>query len=258
MRSIALCLAALLVLPLTLAHAVAPGNAVEGGVGAGTPAVVAPAAASADYSDPKKTLQTLAAAVKAKDAAAIRHCLWIDESDKPAAEALLSTMDSSLRFQKAVADKFGPAAAKEVEGMSNQDLLMTSRLKALDDAKLVQEGDTAVLTLEENSPLISSAPTDIAEGTTRKEVAFRKVDGQWKIDAGKVMNLKNARVTAILPTMAKIGKVLNSTAEEIENGKIATLQQARQMLTQRTFAVLQEARQPAATQAATSEAATQP
>ena len=258
MRPITLSLAALLVLPLTLARAQevtpSPGN-----TGA-APAVVAPAAPNADFSDPKKTMQTLAAAVKAKDAKLIRQCLWIDESDKPAAEALLSTMDSSLRFQKAVADKFGPAAAKEVEGISNQDLLMTSRLKALDDAKLVQEGDTAVLTLEEKIPVSSAAPTEVAEGTTRREIAFRKVEGQWKIDAGKVMNLKNARVTAILPTMAKIGEVLNTTAAEIESGKVATLQQARQALTQRTVAVLKAAQQaPAATtQAAASQPTTQP
>jgi hypothetical protein len=86
--------------------------------------------------------------------------------------------------------------------------------------------------------------------TVEKQIPFVRVNadaagaggGGWKIDAAKMMRLDDERVQKFLPLMAKIGKAMNEVAAEIDSGKLATVQQAKQALTQRTIAILQEAR----------------
>lgn len=211
---------------------------------------------SPDFSDPKKTMAALAAAVKANDPAQIRACLYIDEKYTVPAEVLLSTMQASMRYKAAIVQKFGDAAAKEIQGAVNPVELMGARMKAVADATVAIDGDTAVMTL--NEPATTGNPAGVKTQIMERKITFHKVNDQWKINAAEMMELDTPRVATYLPIMGKISNAMNLTAEEVETNKLATLQEAKQAISQRVIAILQEARKNAAPVAATSQPATSP
>jgi len=213
---------------------------------------------AADFSEPKKTMQTLATAVTTSDPALIRSCLYIDPEFTKPAEVLLATMQASMRYKKAIISKFGPAAEKEIEGAVNPAELMSARMKAVEDATVAITGDTAVMTLSE--PASANNPGGVSGQNVERKITFRKVGDLWKIDAVDMMRLNDPKVQNYLPLMGSISNAMNMTAGEIESDKVGTLQEAKQILSQRVIAVLQEARKNAAPAAAvpTTVPATQP
>lgn len=206
-----------------------------------------------DFSTPKKTMETLADSLRSQNTDQIRDCLYIADQYKSQANIMLGMMSGSLHLKKVIQDKFGEAAANEINGGGNPLEVMANRLKAVDDSAVVVKGDVATMTLQEPN---EAATPGSGKTSIEKHISFLKVDGNWKINANEMMMLDDVRVQKILPTLGKISKVMETLATDIETNRITSVQEVKQSLTRQFIMIMQEARtmEAAATQKASTTA----
>lgn len=199
----------------------------------------------ADVSTPRKTLLSLDEAIKAHDIKALRECLTVtDAGQQPALEAYISAWEASLGFQEAMQKKFGQAGAEAVGGAQGATASLETALKAATAGTVRIDGDRATLTIAEGEG---------SKGMPAGQLAFQKVEGNWKVDAGSLLGLKEKDAERRLGIMKGVTGALKAVTAEINDNKFANAGEAQHALVQRVIPVVKPAASPA-TQAGTQPA----
>jgi hypothetical protein len=186
-------------------------------------------ARAADFSDPRKTVETCATAIAGSDAEGISACFTSSDAEKQKQIAGVSqVVAASHNLKQASIAKFGDEGNGVLAGGARRpggDL--ADKIQKLKDADESITGDTATLT-----PKPEAAAT--SDTTPAKPLYFKKVGSDWKIDWDKQMAPAQgaaagrpgigAMIDAIAPLIAK---AMNDTAAEIKAGKYASVESAK-------------------------------
>ncbi len=164
-----------------------------------------------DFSTPKKAAMTLAQALEAGDAAAIKSASV--GADPQVIDALAASMSAHRALADAATAKFGPAA----KGFDNDRGTLHDFAKRLADADITINGDTAAITIN---------------GATTPSLKLKKVDAEWKTDLSELQ-------PEMAPSMQKMAQITQQLATEISAGKYATIQAADEARMQKIKAALQ-------------------
>jgi hypothetical protein len=190
-----------------------------------------------DLSSPKATVKSMSLAALAGDLEAMKAT--IDTRDDRIAKMIDVAgpmITATSKFGAAANEKFGDAAGNA--GPVN----MTTIKKKIDEAEVVEDGDTAKLTI----PPMTTEDGE-AEGQPT-EMELVKVDGKWYIEPGSIdmdaeefneENMEQAK--KIVPAMAK---AVDEVTKRIKADEFETAEEAQQALQQSMMAAMVSAMQP--------------
>jgi hypothetical protein len=140
-----------------------------------------------EYADPKATYRTYIEAVRKNDVKAAKQCWVIDDDNKSGALDTIVGLWISMRQINQVAEKsFGAKGLDTIlKGWRRDDVTdpaLDLTKKRLDDAEVKINGDTAELKIKwKEDDGVPNPAFEFGESTS-----FRKVGGNWKIDANKM------------------------------------------------------------------------
>jgi hypothetical protein len=186
-------------------------------------------ARGADFSEPKKTVETCAKAIQSSDVDAIKACFTSSEPEKQKQiSGIAQIAAASHTLKQAAVDKFGPDGNDIVAaGARRPGGDLTDKIQRLKDADQTIDGDTATLTAKADPSATAGTPDP-------KPLYFKKVGDDWKIDwdkqtapaAGAAAGRVNAgaMMEAMTPLIAK---AMGDTAAEIKAGKYASVDEAK-------------------------------
>jgi hypothetical protein len=163
------------------------------------------------YSTPKKAAMTLAQALEAGDATAIKSASV--GADPQVIDALAASMSAHRALADAATTKFGPAA----KGFDNDRGTLHDFANRLADAQVTIDGDTAAITIN---------------GASTPSLKLKKNDGDWKTDLSQL-------APEMAPSMQKMAAVTRQLAAEVSAGKYATIEAANQARLQMIKAAIQ-------------------
>ncbi len=195
---------------------------------------------AADYSTPKKAIESFLNAVQSTDEKAIKAALVVAPEHQDAVDAYVKLILATNKLQKAAEARFGEQADQYFGVNSKQ---MESRLKAIEGAEAKMVGDSAIIEI----------PADEATKQPGGTVVVKKDGADWKLDAGTLFKLSETpqeqtdRGVAMAKKMAPLTEQMTT---EIEGGKFASAGEAYQAFWQRSLEVVKESAggMPAATQ----------
>jgi hypothetical protein len=146
------------------------------------------------YADPAATYRTYIEAVRNMDAKAAKLCWAIDDDNKSGAlDVIVGMWVSSRQLSQTAVKKFGAEEGSRaiLKGLRRDDVAdaaLDLTMKRLGDgnAEVKISGDTAVLKIKwKESDGVPNAAFGFGV-----PLSFRKVEGNWKIDANKMTGLK--------------------------------------------------------------------
>ncbi len=207
---------------------------------------VAAALGVADLSDPKKTVQTLADAIKAGDVKAVKETMVMaDDQQAPLLDALTAAIVAQHSMEVAAAAKFGPASKDLVDEGASLEGQIKSVLKRMANMDVVTNGEIATLSLKGPTTAPTTGPaTAPAGGVPETEnqpdpLHFRKTAGGWKIDAARMMDLDTpGRAKEAEVVTPKLVKIWSEIAANITAGKYDSVDAARNALGEKIASVL--------------------
>ncbi len=209
---------------------------------------IAPTLRAADYSDPRKTVQSLSDAIKTGDPKAIRDAMVMaDERQSRLLDSLAAAIAAQHNMEAAASAKFGPAAKELVDEGASLEGQINTVLKHIATVNVITAGDTATLTLKGPTTAPSTAPSSapatapaISEQDNQPDpLHFRKTADGWKIDAARMMDLDSPdRAKEAEELTPKLAKVWGEIAASINAGKYATVDAAREALADKIAAAL--------------------
>jgi len=212
------------------APATAPATAPASTTKAEAPAFVA------DFSTPSATMKSLADAVVAHDMKTIKSAILVTDKEKDIADGLFRALDSSFHFQTAVKSKFGAEAAKSLRAPDDLEAAMAERRKLLLTAETKIDGATATMTFH------PPADSTIKVAHT---LLFHKTGDIWQIDASSMFGLDDPeraeKVRQSNALLVKIADLMDATAKDIEQSKLATMQEVRQTLMSKLQTIVSDA-----------------
>lgn len=177
-----------------------------------------------EYATPKAAATTFAKAVRAGDTAKAREASIGDETSAAVLDVLVETVGARRRLDAAARAKFGRPAG-EILPVRTTGRQWDDRIRAAVETGREQiNGDTA--------EVVGPGPGEV--------VRLKRVNGAWKVDRGNVAPDKLADRDAV-KNMARTSDQAaaeRETAAEIEAGKYATADEAREALRARTVAAV--------------------
>ncbi|MGN6369475.1 MAG: hypothetical protein ACTHN5_14555 [Phycisphaerae bacterium] len=191
---------------------------------------VLPAKTPADYSTPKKAIASFLNAVQSTDEKAINAALVVSPEQQPTVDAYVKLILATNKLEKAAEQRFG-GQAEQYFGVNSKQL--ESRLKAVEGAEAKRVGDSAIIEI----------PADEATKQPGGTVVVKRVDGEWKLDAGTLFKLSDTpkeqteRAVALAKKMVPLTEQMTS---EIEAGKFASASEAYQAFWQRSLEAVKE------------------
>lgn len=176
------------------------------------------------YADPKATYRTYIEAVRRNDIEGAKRCWVIDDDNKSGALDTIVGLWISMRQINQVAEKkFGAAGLDAIlKGWRRDDVTdpaLDLTKKRLDDAAVTINGDTAELKIKwQHDDGVQNA---FQFGTVTH---FRKVDGNWKIDANKMAGLKRGADFFETGTWGRMFRdqvaIMKEAIDDMEKGKL--------------------------------------
>lgn len=153
----------------------------------GPPAKVTEDEPAAEYADPKTTYGTFLEAVRKNDIKAGKRCWVIDDDNKSGAlDTIVGLWISMRRINQVAEKKFGAEGLDALNGWRRNDITdaaLDLTKKRLGNAKADIIGDTAKLEIRWEEG-------DSGAFNYGSAIRFRKVGGNWKIDANKMTGLR--------------------------------------------------------------------
>jgi hypothetical protein len=196
--------------------------------------------AAADYSTPKKAIESFLNAVQSTDEKAIKASLVVAPEHQEAVDAYVKLILATNKLQKAAETRFGEQADQYFGVNSKQ---MESRLKAIEGAEAKMVGDSAIIEI----------PADETTKQPGGTVVVKKDGGDWKLDAGTLFKLSETPQEQTERAVGMAKKMVPLTEQmttEIEGGKFASASEAYQAFWQRSLEAVKETAGAAGTQPA--------
>ena len=119
-------------------------------------------AADIDQSTPKATAMAFAKALQAGDDSVARQLAVGTDQDQQVLSSMLDFTRAMKTLRESAAKKYGDKAEEVTGGGLNVD-----SAKALEDADIKEQGDTAIVTSTKPQP---------------STMSLKKIDGKWKVD----------------------------------------------------------------------------
>lgn len=181
--------------------------------------------------DPKSTFRSYIEAVRRNDLQAAMECWVIDDSNKSGAlDVIVGLFVSPRRLAQVAEKKFGKEGTAAIpkdclrKDLSDQALGLTAR--RLEDADVKVQGDTAELTIRWKE---DDGVPNPAFWFTDRPFSFRKVKGNWKIDANKMADLKRGadffQPGTWGPLFQDEVRIMNDAVDGMEKGKLRTAEE---------------------------------
>lgn len=199
---------------------------------------------AAQYADPKLTYQTYIEAVRRNDLKAGTQCWVFDHDDKGAAlDVIVGLWVSMRRLNQAAVKKFGDEGRQAIikgwrrEDVTDQALELTkARVK---DADVKITGDSAELKIRwKEDDGVHDPAFEFGDGP----VAFRRVNGNWKIDGNKMTGLARGTDYFDKGTWGRMFRdqiaIMNEAADGIERGKLTSAAQLKTLIDTRIEALM--------------------
>jgi hypothetical protein len=191
-------------------------------------AFVARPATAQDISpdSPKGAASAFFKAMENGDAKAAKSLAVGSDKQLSMLDLLVPVVSSFKQLENAAVKKWGEDARKTLSQGQGSSMDFDKELKAATEKV---EGDTATIT--------SAKPEQ-----QREPMKLKKVDGKWKVDMSSVPaeGLDNPQTSQMMKVMSDAAK---STATEIEQGKYASAQDARQAMTQKILPAIMKMQQ---------------
>ena len=173
----------------------------------------APANSAQPTATPKQVLKAIAAAVRGGDGErVVALCSLADEDEREFAQCASRYVTATATFRKAVAEKFGAAAEKELAALF--ELTPIGRFGLLIETTV----DQATESIEDGAARIQPAGQD--------DLTFWlvKSDGQWKLSIKRVTeHWTRDEWQALLEQINFTADKLDELAGQVRDGEIATL-----------------------------------
>jgi hypothetical protein len=189
--------------------------------------------AALDLSDPRKAAVSFTRALERGDAAIARQAAIYGGLEGDLVDAMAVLAQGITRLRAAATTRFGEDALHKIEPGAMPDV--SSRLERA-DVKL--DGDVATVT-----PTSGTSP-----------MRLKKTADGWKVDIGAL--IRGSDVTRLIPTFKAMGESAGDVAAQIEGGKLASIDAARDALQQGVFRRISPARVVPATAPTTAPATT--
>ena len=155
---------------------------------------VAGALAESDFSTPAAAFRTYTQALFDCDEAALKSAAIVSEKHPKLLGGMVEYIKVERQFRAAAITAF-PEAARELPDPAKESM------KAIDNATVKIEGDTAVLVTSQSV----------------EPVKLRKVNGEWKVDLASMYN--DDSVNDLVVFRGALTGVLSDMAADIEAGK---------------------------------------
>ena len=202
--------------------------------------------AAPDFSDPKKTVQSLADAIKAGDVKAVRETMTMaDAHQGPLLDVLSASIVAQHNMEAAAAVKFGAASKDLLDEGASLEGQLKSVLKRMASMDLAGDGETATLAFKAPTTAPTTGPATapvaaVPEFENQPDpLHFRKTPEGWKIDAARMMNLENPGQDKVAETVTpKLVKIWTEIAANITAGKYGTVEAAREALAEKLATVV--------------------
>jgi hypothetical protein len=183
----------------------------------------APPAPAAEYANPRATYRTYIEAIRKNDLQAAKRCWVIDDDNKSGALDTIVGLWISMRQINLVAEKkFGADGLDALEGWRREDVrdsALDLTKKRLDDAEIKLTADAAALKFLWRQ---NDGDPDPAFHFSTEPTYFRKVDGNWKIDANRMTGVKRGAGFFEI-TWARMFRdqaaIMNEAVDGMEKGK---------------------------------------
>jgi hypothetical protein len=189
-----------------------------------------------DFSEPQKTMLTLAWATKAGDITAVRACYLVNEAAKESMDSVFAFTDASMKLRQAVREKFGEKA----EAIFRSDGVMEDPDKLavlLRDAKVSNYAPDKVYIQLENKAAASTL-------TPQPILYFRRVGNEWKVDAAALFHLDRPDSAKEIANQTVNLKAITGAFMEVTSnvklGKFADAHEAQAALGQKVRMALVE------------------
>lgn len=174
-----------------------------------------------DLSTPKSAARSLFLAVERGDEAALREMFFVadpaDATQRDLVAAYAHLIIQGKRLSDAGSRKFPGAADALAQG-----IVSAEELKRVDGAKVEESGDTAKLTLD---------------GRMR-EMRFRRTGNQWRLVVAETDTASDKNLSEQIELVREFAAAIGETADEIDAGKYATVQEAELALQSKANAVM--------------------
>jgi hypothetical protein len=196
---------------------------------------------AAEYADPKATYRTFIETVRQFDRKAAKQCWVIDDDNKSGALDIIVGLSISLRQINQVTEKkFGAEGLEKIlKGWLRDDLtdaaldLTKTRLV---DAEVNIVGDTAVLKIKWRE---DDGVPNPAFWFGKEPIRFRKVGGNWKIDANKMTGPKYGADTWVRVYRDPVA-IMNEAIEGMEKGKLKTAKELGEFIDGKVAAMIKK------------------
>jgi hypothetical protein len=190
-------------------------------------AVARPAPAQDIKSDsPKGAASAFFKAMESGDAKAAKSMAVGSDKQLSMLDLLVPVVSSFKQLENSAVKKWGEEARKTLSQGQGSSMDFDKELKAATEKV---EGDTATIT--------SAKPEQ-----QKEPMKLKKVEGKWKVDMSSVPaeGLDNPQTAQMMRVMSDAAK---STASEIDQGKYASAQDARQAMTQKILPAIMKMQQ---------------
>lgn len=182
-----------------------------------------------DFSEPKKTLLTLARANMKGDIAGVRMCYMISDLAKEPMDGLFAFSDASFKLRQVVREKYGDKAVADfLTGSPMEDPAKLSELLR-NSKESVYGPDKMYIELENKATASTLAPQTM--------LYFRRIGKEWKIDAAAMFRLDrpdSAKEVAKQTVMIKaLAGVFEEVTHNVQKGKFADAREVQAALGQK-------------------------
>ena len=187
------------------------------------------------YADPRTTYHTYIEAVRRCHPQIAARCWTIDDDNKSGAlDTLVGMWIAPRRVTRLAELRFGEAGLKMMGGWKREDVSDASldlTKQRLADAEVTIAGDTAELII--NWQEGDGYPNEAFE-FSKEAINFRKVKGEWKLDANKQTGIKTG-ADFFKPggwgnMFREQVNLMNQVSDAIETGELMTEQQLSKYL----------------------------
>jgi hypothetical protein len=182
---------------------------------------------AAEYADPKATYRTYIEAIRKNDIKAAKQCWVIDDDKSGALDTMVGLWISMRQINQVAERKFGSEGLDAIlKGWRRNDVAdpaLNLTKKRLDEAEVKITGNTAALKIKWRADDSVPNPTfEFREGP----ISFRKVGGNWKIDANKMTGLERGADFFEKGTWGRMFRdqvaIMNEAIDGMEKGKLKT------------------------------------
>jgi hypothetical protein len=200
---------------------------------------------AAEYTHPKSTYRTYIEAVRRNDAKAAKKCWTIDDENKSGAlDVIVGLWISTRQLNQLAMKKFGEDGERAIPKGWRRDDITDKALdltkKRLGDAEVKITGWTAELKIKWKDD--DGVPNPAFE-FNESPISFRKVHGDWKIDANEWTGLKRGEDFFEKGTWGPMFRdqvlIMNEAVAGMEKGRLNNAKELKEFIN-RKFEVMKK------------------